>query len=117
MSDVSESVPVSPTRPHSAPLIPSHFQPLLESKHLSCKLSLSGLQQISSSESALTGKGSPNDGRGERERGESGEKKIIGVVQLAFAYLFEQIKLRKNRSLFYIIHVSYLEVYNEQVMP
>ena len=62
------------------------------------------------------GKGSTNDvlvgGEGDRD-----SKKMIGVVQLAFAYLFEQIKLRKNRSLFYIIHVSYLEVYNEQVLP
>ncbi|XP_054155361.1 kinesin-like protein KIF12 isoform X2 [Oppia nitens] len=72
-------------------------------------------EQISTSESTITGKGSPNDGRGEGQ-GDRGEKKMIGVMQLAFAYLFEQIKLRKNRSLFYIIHVSYLEVYNEQVL-
>ena len=42
----------------------------------------------------------------------------IGIIQLSFAYLFEQIKRRKNRdqTLLYIITVSYLEVYNEQVM-
>lgn len=41
----------------------------------------------------------------------------IGIIQLSFAYLFEQIKRRKNRdqTLLYIITVSYLEVYNEQV--
>ena len=102
------------------PVSCSQSQPLesnsSEQTFVFCKLSLYGLQQIFTSESAITGKGSPNDARKEGERGESGEKKIIGVVQLAFAYLFEQIKLRKNRSLFYIIHVSYLEVYNEQVM-
>ncbi|OTF83227.1 hypothetical protein BLA29_012378, partial [Euroglyphus maynei] len=42
----------------------------------------------------------------------------IGIIQLSFAYLFEQIKRRKNRdqTLLYIITVSYLEVYNEQVL-
>lgn len=41
----------------------------------------------------------------------------IGIIQLSFAYLFEQIKRRKSRdqTLLYIITVSYLEVYNEQV--
>ncbi|CAG2106305.1 unnamed protein product [Medioppia subpectinata] len=79
-------------------------------------------ERISTSENTIAGKGSPNDGRGEwrgaAQAGQGGqaEKKMIGVMQLAFAYLFEQIKLRKNRSLLYIIHVSYLEVYNEQVL-
>ncbi|XP_046916795.2 kinesin-like protein KIF12 isoform X1 [Dermatophagoides farinae] len=42
----------------------------------------------------------------------------IGIIQLSFAYLFEQIKRRKSRdqTLLYIITVSYLEVYNEQVL-
>jgi hypothetical protein len=71
---------------------------------------LSLVQQISTSENTISMRGSYND----RNDG-TGEKKIIGVMQLAFAYLFEQIKLRKNRSVFYIIHVSFLEVYNEQV--
>lgn len=64
------------------------------------------MQQISSSENTIA-KGNHNDG--------TKEKKIIGIVQLAFAYLFEQIKLRKSKSVYYIIHCSYLEVYNEQV--
>lgn len=64
------------------------------------------MQQISSSENTIA-KGNRNDG--------TEEKKIIGIVQLAFAYLFEQIKLRKSKSVYYIIHCSYLEVYNEQV--
>lgn len=54
----------------------------------------------------MNGKGSHNGGA---------TKKIVGIVQLAFAYLFEQIKLRKDRGIYYIIHVSYLEIYNEQV--
>ena len=42
--------------------------------------------------------------------------KQIGIIQLAFAYLFEQIKRRKIRDrVLYVITVSYLEVYNEQV--
>ena len=42
--------------------------------------------------------------------------KNIGIVQLSFAYLFEQIKRRKLRDkTLYVITVSYLEVYNEQV--
>ena len=43
--------------------------------------------------------------------------KNIGIVQLSFAYLFEQIKRRKLRDkTLYVITVSYLEVYNEQVL-
>lgn len=42
--------------------------------------------------------------------------KNIGIVQLSFAYLFEQIKRRKVRDkTLYVITVSYLEIYNEQV--
>lgn len=42
--------------------------------------------------------------------------KNMGIVQLTFAYLFEQIKRRKIRDkTLYVITVSYLEVYNEQV--
>ncbi len=42
--------------------------------------------------------------------------KNIGIVQLSFAYLFEQIKRRKLRDkTLYVITVSYLEIYNEQV--
>ncbi|KAH9389914.1 Kinesin- protein 12 [Tyrophagus putrescentiae] len=43
--------------------------------------------------------------------------KNIGIVQLSFAYLFEQIKRRKLRDkTLYVITVSYLEIYNEQVL-
>ena len=46
----------------------------------------------------------------------SNNAKSIGIVQLSFAYLFEQIKRRKLRDkTLYVITVSYLEVYNEQV--
>lgn len=46
----------------------------------------------------------------------SSSPKNIGIVQLSFAYLFEQIKRRKLRDrTLYVITVSYLEVYNEQV--
>lgn len=44
-----------------------------------------------------------------------GEKKILGIIQLSFAYLFEQIKLKKDRGVYYVVTASYLEVYNEQV--
>ena len=38
-------------------------------------------------------------------------------MQLSFAYLFEQIRRRKLRDkTLYVITVSYLEVYNEQVL-
>nr|XP_027194369.1 kinesin-like protein KIF12 [Dermatophagoides pteronyssinus] len=49
---------------------------------------------------------------------QSNNHNSIGIIQLSFAYLFEQIKRRKNRdqTLLYIITVSYLEVYNEQVL-
>ncbi|KAI2796745.1 Kinesin- protein 12 [Blomia tropicalis] len=47
----------------------------------------------------------------------SNNAKSIGIVQLSFAYLFEQIKRRKLRDkTLYVITVSYLEVYNEQVL-
>ena len=47
---------------------------------------------------------------------EEANLKSIGIVQLSFAYLFEQIKRRKLRDkTLYVITVSYLEVYNEQV--
>ncbi|XP_015784354.1 kinesin-like protein KIF12 isoform X2 [Tetranychus urticae] len=45
-----------------------------------------------------------------------GEKKILGIIQLSFAYLFEQIKLKKDRGVYYVVTASYLEVYNEQVL-
>ena len=43
------------------------------------------------------------------------EKRIAGIIQLTFAYLFEQIRLRKDRQVYYVVTASYLEVYNEQV--
>ena len=39
---------------------------------------------------------------------------VVGIVQFAFAYLFEQIDNRKN-SVTYTVTASFLEVYNEHV--
>lgn len=40
----------------------------------------------------------------------------VGLIQLSFAYLFEQIKIKKQQNINYVITASYLEVYNEQVL-
>lgn len=40
----------------------------------------------------------------------------VGLIQLSFAYLFEQIKIKKQQNMAYVITASYLEVYNEQVL-
>lgn len=40
----------------------------------------------------------------------------VGLIQLSFAYLFEQIKIKKQLNISYVITASYLEVYNEQVL-
>lgn len=40
----------------------------------------------------------------------------VGLIQLSFAYLFEQIKIKKQQNISYVITASYLEVYNEQVL-
>ena len=49
------------------------------------------------------------------EPGHSKEPKV-GLIQLSFAYLFEQIKIKKQQNINYVITASYLEVYNEQVL-
>lgn len=44
----------------------------------------------------------------------TGDPPVVGVVQFAFAYLFEQIEARKE-SVTYTVTASFLEVYNEHV--
>lgn len=43
------------------------------------------------------------------ENEKDNEKRTVGMIQLAFAYLFEQIKLRKDRGVYYVVTASYLE--------
>lgn len=51
----------------------------------------------------------------EEDDNNNGKSKIVGIIQLSFAYLFEQIKMKREKGLYYVITASYLEVYNEQV--
>ncbi|KAI1305984.1 Kinesin-like protein KIF12 [Halotydeus destructor] len=48
----------------------------------------------------------------------SGIKRLINMALegYAFAYLFEQIKMRRERGVYYVVTASYLEVYNEHVL-
>lgn len=43
-------------------------------------------------------------------------EKTAGLIQLSFAYLFEQIKVKHQMNVTYVVTASYLEVYNEQVL-
>lgn len=56
------------------------------------------------------------NGKKESDKSNKTKKKIVGVIQLSFAYLFEQIKLKKDKGVYYVVTASYLEVYNEHVL-
>lgn len=58
--------------------------------------------------------GSTDPGGGGNERKQT--EKTVGLIQLSFAYLFEQIKVKRQMNVSYVVTASYLEVYNEQVL-